>query len=145
MTTTFRYEGDNFVLDQQVVRAAVKSYGVILKSNDTSLLSPSTAYLRLLVGNTTAPSVPPESAWQEPTTTIQLLEWRAALLVREFAKNLDDPDASAGQRVAKAVTEAFVAARVGDIIQSLPEALEGHQKDTKVLGKIYLLVRHLPL
>lgn len=72
------------------------------------------------------------------------MEWRAALLVRELAKNLDDPDISAGQRVARAVTEAFVAARVGDIIKSLPEVLEGHQKDINVLGKLYLLVRDPP-
>ncbi|KAF5353255.1 hypothetical protein D9756_008030 [Leucocoprinus leucothites] len=133
------YEGDNFVLDQQVVRAAVKSYGNLLKSKDASSLSPSTAYLRLLAANVTKPSIPSEGAWQEPATVILLLEWRAALLVHEFAKNISEPDASAGQRVAKAVTEAFVAARVGDIIKTLPEALEGKERDIKILGRLYLL------
>ncbi|KAJ3568100.1 hypothetical protein NP233_g5937 [Leucocoprinus birnbaumii] len=132
------YEGDNFVLDQQVVRAAVKSYNNVLKSNDLSSLSPSTAYL-LLVGNKTGPVAPSESAWQDPVTVVHLLELRAALLVGEYAKNINEPDASAGQRVAKAVTEAFVAARVGDIINSLPDAFEGKQHDVKILGKLYLL------
>jgi hypothetical protein len=44
--------------------------------------------------------------------------------------------------VAKAVTEAFVASRVGDIMKDLPEALEGKEKETKVLERVYLLVRH---
>ncbi|KXN92550.1 Putative peroxisomal acyl-coenzyme A oxidase 1.2 [Leucoagaricus sp. SymC.cos] len=111
------YEGDNFVLDQQVVRAAVKSYGNLLKTNDSPNLSPSMAYLRLLAVDATVPTAPTEAAWQDPATTIQLLEWRAALLVREVSQNIDDLDATAGQRVAKAVTEAFVAARVGEIIK----------------------------
>ncbi|KAG6812804.1 hypothetical protein H0H93_013675, partial [Arthromyces matolae] len=47
------YEGDNFVLDQQVVRAALKSYNALISSPDPSQaskhLSPSSAYLRLLM------------------------------------------------------------------------------------------------
>ncbi len=134
------YEGDNFVLDQQVVRAALKSYANILKRQDTSALTPSNAYLRLLVDNTAVPSVPSADAWRDPITAILLLELRAALLVRELSRSIDNPDASAVHRVGKAVTEAFVAARVGETIQGLPKAFEGNEKNTKVLGRLYLLV-----
>lgn len=141
-----RYEGDNFVLDQQVVRAALKSYANILKKQDTSTLSPSNAYLRFLVqnnnnnSNNATPSVSSPDAWQKPTTAILLLELRAALLVRELARSTDNPDASVSHRVGKAVTEAFVAARVGEMIQGLPEAFEGNGRTIKVLGRLYLLV-----
>jgi len=141
-----RYEGDNFVLDQQVVRAALKSYANILKQQDISNLSPSNVYLRLLVNNNiNTPSVPSTDAWQHPSTAILLLELRAALLVRELARSVDNPDASVTHRVGKAVTEAFVAARVGEIIQGLPQAFEGNGRNTKVLGRLYLLVNLLPL
>ncbi|KAF9450509.1 peroxisomal oxidase [Macrolepiota fuliginosa MF-IS2] len=133
------YEGDNFVLDQQVVRAALKSYVALLKSKDTTSLSPSTSYLRLLAPSGNAPLTPSDGAWQDPTTAILLLEWRAAFLVRELAQVVQDPDASSSQRVAKAVTEAFVGARVGDIIKGLPETFEGKESDVKVIGKLYLL------
>lgn len=129
------------MLDLQVVRAALKSYANLLKSKDTSNLSPSTSYLRLLVTANNTPPVPSDNAWQDPTTAILLLEWRAALLVRELAQNVQEPDASSPQRVAKAVTEAFVGARVGEIINGLPEALNGRERDVKVLGRLYLLVR----
>jgi len=138
---SYSYEGDNFVLDQQVVRAAVKSHNNMLESRDASTLSPSTMYLRLLLGNATGPSLPPDTSWQDPATAIHLLEWRAALLVREYAQNIDELDAFAGQRVAKAVTEAFVAARVGDTIKSLPNEIAGRQDDIRHLEKLYLLVR----
>ena len=113
----------------------------MLKLGDVSALSPSTMYLRLLLGSTSGPSLPSDTAWQDPATVIHLLEWRAALLVREFAKNIDEPDVFAGQRVAKAVIEAFVAARVGDIIKSLPDTINGKQDNIKHLEKLYLLVR----
>jgi len=137
----YSFEGDNFVLDQQVVRAAVKSHNKMLESRDASALSPSATYLRLLLGNVSGPSPPPDTTWQDPATAIHLLEWRAALLVREHVQNIDEPDAFAGQRVAKAVTEAFVAAQVGDIIKSLPDKTVGRQDDIKHLKKLYLLVR----
>jgi len=133
------YEGDNFVLDQQVVRAALKSYANLLKLKDTSILSASNTYLRLLVDSSAVPSMPSVDAWQDPTTAIVLLELRAALLVRELARSIDNPDASASQRVGRAVTEAFVAARVGEVIKGLPAAFEGKERNIKVLGRLYLL------
>ncbi|KAF5376636.1 hypothetical protein D9615_007859 [Tricholomella constricta] len=115
------YEGDNFVLDQQVVRAALKSYKALFSLSPTpsaSSLSPSSNYLRLLL----PPSQPPQvtdSAWHDPAFAITLLEWRAAILVREHARTFADPDASVNQRVAKAVTEAFIAVQVGEIMKNL--------------------------
>jgi acyl-CoA oxidase len=135
------FEGDNYVLDQQVIRAALKSYTNLLKSKDVSNLSPSNTYLRLLVGEYSSPSLPLDNGWQDPAVSILLLEWRAALLVRELAQHVDELDASAAQRTARAITEAFIAARVNEMIKELPEVLEGSQRSVKVLERLYLLVR----
>ncbi|KAG6872455.1 hypothetical protein C0995_009615, partial [Termitomyces sp. Mi166 len=136
------YEGDNFVLDQQVVRAALKSYNNLTTSTNPSAISfsPSSAYLRLLLPNQTAPSsISPES-WNDPNTSIALLEWRAAHLVREHAQTKSQPDASANNRVARAVTEAFVAAQVGKIIDGLSAEFKGETLAVaKRLFMLYLL------
>ncbi|KNZ71905.1 Peroxisomal acyl-coenzyme A oxidase 1 [Termitomyces sp. J132] len=142
------YEGDNFVLDQQVVRAALKSYTNLTTSANPSAvsLSPSTAYLRLLLSKQPAASSPSLESWNDAQTSIALLEWRAALVVREHAKTKNQADASVNQRVAKAVTEAFVAAQVGKIIDGLSTvgpagvALKGETLAvTKRLLVLYLL------
>lgn len=132
-----RYEGDNFVLDQQVVRAALKSYNNLISAKyPLKMLSPSSNYLRLLL----KPSQPlqplTDSSWKDPTVAILLLEWRAAVIVKEFAKHANDPDASANQRVSKAVTEAFVAVQVGLMIQELQLA----ETENCVIRDLYLLV-----
>lgn len=122
---TCRYEGDNYVLDLQVVRAAVKAYKRYVSTNipDPATLSPSTSYLRLL-------SVKSEDAeisggWADPHTSVYLLEQRAVHMVLEYAAHEGDPDASAPQRVSRAVTEAFVAAQVEGFIHELPSQLPG--------------------
>ncbi|KAG6843086.1 hypothetical protein H0H87_008021, partial [Tephrocybe sp. NHM501043] len=115
------YEGDNFVLDQQVVRAALKAHNILASSSspNTQSLSPSSAYLRLLVSpNQTPPPTPSPASWLDPSTSIALLEWRAALLVQEHARTTAQLDASVYQRVAKAVTEAFVAVQVSKMIEA---------------------------
>ncbi|KAF8064384.1 peroxisomal oxidase [Lyophyllum atratum] len=114
------YEGDNFVLDQQVVRAALKSYKALFSSADPSAfsLSPSSRYLRLLLPSNQPPTVT-DASWQDPAFAIDLLEWRAALLVQEHAQTFEISDASVNQRVSKAVTEAFIAVQVGEIIANL--------------------------
>ncbi|PPQ69969.1 hypothetical protein CVT24_003673 [Panaeolus cyanescens] len=130
------YEGDNFVLDQQVVRAALKSLRNLVSSKppNVALLSPSSNYLRLLV---TPPSLPRSGYdWSDPSTAILLLELRAAFIVQEHAKNASEPDASANQRTSKAVTEAFVAVQVGEMIKKL-ENLNGRER--VVLTKLFLL------
>lgn len=125
------------MLDQQVVRAALKSFKNLFSATNpsTSSLSPSSYYLRLLIG----PAQPPrlnESSWKDPGVVILLLEWRAALVVREHAQTSADPDATVNQRVSKAVTEAFIAGQVGDIIKTL--LLPSHEAEA--VRALYILV-----
>ena len=78
----------------------------------------------------------------DPNTSTLLLELRAALIVRDHAKNLatnSQVDASVDQRVSKAVTEAFIAVQVADIIKGLEDkGIKGNDAD--VVKKMYLLV-----
>ena len=76
--------------------------------------------------------------WGNPRRVVELLERRAACMVRERAKYDADPDASMEQRVSRAVTDAFVAAQVGDIIDGLDDSISG--KEAAVLRKLYTLV-----
>ncbi|KAG6809524.1 hypothetical protein H0H92_015920 [Tricholoma furcatifolium] len=144
------YEGDNFVLDQQVVRAAVKSLTTLLSSSNPNpnTLSPSSAYLRLLLpGQPQArpPVSPSTSEWLDPKTAISFLEWRAALVVQEhvLTSKTNQLDAAVYQRVAKAVTEAFVAVQVGTIIEKLGSegpAGPGLKRETeRVVRTVYVL------
>jgi acyl-CoA oxidase len=113
------YEGDNFILDQQVVRAALKSLDRLSKSSDAEP-SPSSYYLRHVArAGQKAPSGPYE--WHNPQTAIKLLEWRAALMVQSFARNAKTTGADGGvyYRLSRAITEAFIAARVGDMITEI--------------------------
>ncbi|KAI0744477.1 peroxisomal oxidase [Earliella scabrosa] len=128
------YEGDNFVLDQQVVRAALKAFDAVAvrKTRTATDLTPSTTYLRHLLS-----PPPPSSDWDDPQTAIALLERRAALMVRDRALHLREPDASVDQRVSRAVTDAFVAAQVGEIVRAL-EVKVG-QRNAAVLRKLYNL------
>ncbi|KAH9886690.1 acyl-CoA oxidase [Cubamyces lactineus] len=128
------FEGDNFVLDQQVVRAALKAYDalVVRKTRSNSDLTPSTAYLRLLTETSPLPQ-----DWADPQTSILLLERRAAAMVQDRARHAEDPDASSDQRVARAVTDAFVGAQVGEIIRDLEKTVGG--REASVLRNVYLL------
>uniref|UniRef100_A0A8H7XY14 Acyl-coenzyme A oxidase n=1 Tax=Psilocybe cubensis TaxID=181762 RepID=A0A8H7XY14_PSICU len=134
------YEGDNFVLDQQVVRSALKSYRALLASKppQASSLSPSSQYLRHLIAHPALPSSPTEQDWRDPSVSVVLLELRAALIVNEHAQHVKagEVDASANQRVSKAVTEAFVAGQVGEMIQDLSKLPE---TDKTVVTKVFLL------
>lgn len=127
------FEGDNFVLDQQVERAAVKAYRSF--SNATSAeLTPSTAYLQTLAQGRGTYGV---INWMDPLTCVDLLERRAAFIVRSHTNNLQSPDASAIQRVSKAVTEAFIARQVLGFIQDLPRTLP--DKDAKIVSGLLTL------
>jgi acyl-CoA oxidase len=136
------YEGENFVLDQQVLRAALKSFRALFASKPAptaASLSPSSYYLRLLLDGKLVPPQLTAESWEQPETAILLLEWRAALIVHEIAQTIADPDASATQRVSKAVTEAFVAARVGEMVVALGTVLP--QREGAIVKKLYTLVR----
>ncbi len=128
------------MLDQQVVRAALKAFDAVVtkKTRGVHELTPSTAYLRHLVSSKSSPSTP-SLKWHDPQSVVSLLEKRAAATVQERAKHLHDPDASVDQRVSRAVTDAFVAAQVGDFVKSLEETVGG--KEAVVLRKLYNLVR----
>ncbi|KAK7024780.1 acyl-coenzyme A oxidase [Favolaschia claudopus] len=136
------YEGENFVLDGQVLRAALKAFRGLFTSKTPPAakapsLSPTSQYLRLLLDKTLIPPELKPSSWNQPATAILLLEWRAALLVNECAQTVEAPDATLTQRVSRAVTEAFVAARVGEMIDGLPTTLKG--KEAEAVRKVYLL------
>ncbi|OSD00704.1 peroxisomal oxidase [Trametes coccinea BRFM310] len=134
------YEGDNYVLDQQVVRAALKAYDglVVRRTRAITDVTPSTSYLQHLVDRETISSSPrTPGSWEDPKASIVMLEKRAAAMVAERARHLHDPDAGSDHRVARAVTDAFVAAQVGEIIDSLSDTV-GAQEAT-VLRKLYLL------
>ncbi|KAJ7769564.1 peroxisomal oxidase [Mycena maculata] len=134
------YEGENFVLDQQILRAALKAFrGLFNQTPGPSVdsLSPTSYYLRLLLDNKLLPPELSPESWTTPTTAILLLEWRAALLVHEMAQTIGAPDATVTQRVSRAVTEAFVAARVGEMIEALGATLR--PRETEVVRKVYIL------
>jgi len=133
-----RYEGDNYVLDGQVVRAALKSYEKLLSAKDpsASLLSPSSYYLRLLLEKSVKSLSLTDASWKDPAVALLLLEWRAALVVQDLVRNQNKLDATANQRVSKAVSEAFVAAQVVQMIQELDLSA----KDRQVVVELYRLV-----
>lgn len=134
------YEGDNYVLDLQVVRAAVKAFKRYASAAkpDPATLSPSSRYLRLLYP--TSRDDVASGEWADPHRSVNLLELRAVHMVRDYVKNETDPDASAAQRVSRAVTEAFVAAQAATFIQDLPSHLPGKEVYVvKDLLTLYLL------
>ncbi len=136
------YEGDNFVLDLQVVRAALKAYSRFVSAEKPSIcnLSPSTQYLHLLlepVVETTAFS------WQDPGSCVHLLERRAVSLLRDLVLHDSDRDASVEERVSRAVTEAFVAEQIMAYIGDIQNGLPG--KSAEVLRDLLHLVRLLYL
>ncbi|KAG2364653.1 hypothetical protein BDR07DRAFT_769694 [Suillus spraguei] len=68
-----------------------------------------------------------------------LLEWRAALMVKNFIQMPASVDVhtSVDQHLATAVTEAFVAVHVDEMINGLTIL---HSEDAKVVGYLYKLV-----
>ncbi|KAG2052587.1 peroxisomal oxidase [Suillus hirtellus] len=133
------FEGDNFVLDGQVVRAATKLCKAVLSSTSAvaNLPLPS-AYLRLLSTTSEAPPQVTASTWHDVRSVVLLLEWRAALLVKNFTQTpaSEDVDANVNQRLARAITEAFVAAQVGEMINNLTNL---PSEDARVVGCLYRL------
>lgn len=134
-----RFEGDNFLLDLQVVRAAVKAYKKVAAARGHVALSPSTAYLHL-VTNADQP-MPTQQAWQDTHSCTLLLEQRALALVQDRATHENDADASADQRVSRAVTEAFVAEQIETFIKTLYTDIGGSGKEAAVVRDLLHLVR----
>lgn len=64
----------------------------------------------------------PPAAWTSHHLLVQALEWRAARAVEAYASlnTKGEIDASADKRVCRAVTEAFVAGQVSEMIDVLP-------------------------
>ncbi|KAH7882117.1 peroxisomal oxidase [Phlebopus sp. FC_14] len=128
------YEGDNYVLDGQVVRAALKSYKSLFSNSNYSLGLHS--YLRLLQVDDPARPQINATIWQHSRSIIRILEWRAALAVKNYAQAADELDGGINHRLSKAITESFVAARVGDMISALDKL---PQEEARVLGELYHL------
>ncbi|KAJ7054627.1 peroxisomal oxidase [Mycena amicta] len=107
------YEGENYALDGQVLRAALKSFRGICSTSSPPTFSPTSAYLRLLLAKNLLPPELSPASWRDPAVPILLLEWRAALLAHEAAQTvpIGQPDSTPRltQRVSRAVTEVFVA------------------------------------
>jgi acyl-CoA oxidase len=128
------FEGDNYVLDHQVVRAASKAYARF-KSNLSIELSPSSRYLRAL---NVAAQV--RIDWANPASVIHLLELRAAHIVSTYAG--EEADAGAAHRLSMAVADAFVVAKVEEMIELTK--VWGESRTRVLLEKVLLLV-HLYL
>ena len=130
------------MLDGQVVRAAVKAYKNHLSTTTTTTpeptVSPFTRFLRRASEDRGAASSP-SPVWHDPHAIVALLERRALCVVRSYVAHESDPDASAANRVARAVTEAFVAAQVEGFVRSLPSQLPG--QEAHVVCDLLLLVR----
>lgn len=133
----FSYEGDNFVLDSQVVRAAFKSYNSLTADPDQPLGLHAT-YLRLLNSDRASRPAISSATWQDHEAIISLLEYRAALAVQSAAKDLDHSDPGINQRLSKAITEAFIATQVADMISNLDQL---PPNAASALRDLYLLVR----
>ncbi|KAI0042754.1 peroxisomal oxidase [Auriscalpium vulgare] len=137
------YEGDNFVLDEQVVRAALKAFHALRPSSE-STLSPSTQYLRLLAIPRSELPLATHVLADNPGQLVLMLELRAARVVEAHADRVQDGglDAGAAQRLSNAVADAFVAVRVSELVDELVSSslLPRDQATLRDLYILYLLV-----
>ncbi|TFK48180.1 acyl-CoA oxidase [Heliocybe sulcata] len=131
-------EGDNYVLDKQVVRSAIKAVKQL--GSDGRDLPISLRYLSVL-----SSGVPPSidaTSWQDIHVVVLLLKWRAARLVQNLVSHSDKDakyDASAEQRVAAAIAEAIVADRVAEMDMGI-RLREKEKCALRNLLLLYLLV-----
>lgn len=130
-----RYEGDNFVLDLQIVRGALKAYRTLqsqgFSAEATARLPPSTAYLRFAAAG---PMQPPEPVWTDASQVVHLLECRAAAMVANRAGE-SNVDASMDNRVSKAAIDAYLAVRVHALIQDARRMLLA--REAAIVSKLY--------
>ena len=106
------YDGANFVLDGQAVPAALEGFARFKDDQEAELLL-NKRYLRRLAKG----SIKTKTEDWRPEVVIEVLERRAKCMVRERAKRATDSDTSSDHRIARAVTDAFVIAQVGEIVR----------------------------
>ena len=108
------------------MRAALKACERVQKAGSATLEqtpSPFNAYLRHIRSPSNEVQTSISSInWSDWRTPISLLELRAARIVEDRleAHKQGEVDASADQRVSRAVTEAYVAAQIGEMIETVP-------------------------
>jgi acyl-CoA oxidase len=133
------FEGDNYVLDQQVVRSALKALDNLNNPSAEKTESPSSQYLAVLKSGSKKPSVQDsQKAWLRSDLAVSLLQWRAALIVQDRAQSTGQLDASVEARVSRAVAEAFVANQIAGILKVLPAYMD--DVSCKAVHNLYLLV-----
>ncbi|GAA5870580.1 hypothetical protein JCM3774_003713 [Rhodotorula dairenensis] len=137
------YEGDNYILNLQVARSALKAFTNLVTAKAPgealSQLTPSSAYLASLVSP--PPNLPlaiPSTieGWQDLHTLQRLLSLRAALTVARVARQLEPQGGGAGGgagkkfgdlswecvALSKAVVEAFLAKVMVEAVSSSSSA-----------------------
>jgi len=122
-----------------VVRAATKLCNAVLSSTlAASKLPHPSSYLCLLSTDSSPPTLA-TSTWHDIPAIVLLLERRAARMVKNFVQTQTKGgvDGNVNQRLARAVTEAFVVVLVGEMINNLT-ALPS--QIPKVVGRLYKLV-----
>lgn len=135
-----RYEGDNFVLDGQVARLAVKAYR-LEPWTSARALGTFFGFIHLLKDTVSRPSVD-MTMWEDPEAVIHLLEWRAALMLRDFVQTMDELDSSATQRLARAITDAFISVKIRDFVSGLRELPPGECNAVRGLYHLVSFCNH---
>ncbi|PCH43218.1 peroxisomal oxidase [Wolfiporia cocos MD-104 SS10] len=147
---TATYEGDNYVLDLQVVRGALKAFHALARAPPATAsppLPPSAAYLRFLhPSHSATPHADAGADWADHATAVTLLERRAAALVQARAASESASASSGGEsaldadmdhRISRAAAEAYLAMRIGELVRGLPGALPA--REAVVVGRLLTL------
>lgn len=138
------YEGDNFILCQQVCRSALKALAKFEgAARDIRSLTPSSAYLAALQ---TLDSVSPREAIETPQGLAQILCERAAVLVKQLSKlYAQNPDWTRLSwrcvNVAAAITEANLSRSLIKEIDSSSRLAELDTSERRILTEVYTFVR----
>ncbi|KAI5474826.1 acyl-CoA oxidase [Pseudohyphozyma bogoriensis] len=133
------YEGDNFILNLQVARAALKSLKAYRSSPTTFTPSPSSAYLTAL---STSLPITTYLSFHSSSTQLLLIQTRAALHVDRLQRLLDSGRAWSDVswecvKVARAVVEAYLVGRMLEAIDDGGVLSEGvEEKEKAVLRKV---------
>ncbi|BGP19965.1 hypothetical protein JCM10213v2_008096 [Rhodosporidiobolus nylandii] len=137
------YEGDNYLLNLQVARAALKSYQAFSRSSSAPL-TPFSAFLRSqsLATPLSLPSSP--ACWSSPALLLNLLDLRAALLTRRLALLLESGRAWEHLswecvELSRAVSESWLARKMAEAVKEGGEfAKEIGASEREVLKKVVL-------